>query len=71
MLIGKTLDEALALQGVQPVKDRLIRDNLTPDLDLADQGRAAMLEEILSEELQNYLLFFRQGVVERQFPSPG
>lgn len=50
-------DAALAFQRVQTIDRGLVGENVTPKLDFANQGRLAMLEEVVLKKLENRLLF--------------
>ena len=65
MLIGPALDEALALEGVEAVDDRLIGGNLTTGLDFSDEGSATVLADVVLDKLEHRPLFLGQGMLRQ------
>jgi hypothetical protein len=47
VLVGGSLDESLALNGVEAVDDGFVGGNLASELDLSDEGGVAVLVDVL------------------------
>ena len=60
VLVRNTPDEPFVLKRVEAIKSGLIRGDLTPGLDLADQGREMVFARIPLNEVKHRLLFLSE-----------
>ena len=61
MLIGKTPDQPLMLQRIEPVDRGLIGEDIAAKLDFSDKGGAPVFGEVPLDELVHRSLFLSKG----------